>query len=70
MSRSATNMLDISELPAPKRREARDFVRFLLSHCSGAKKTARSRTLPAAFQTPIQVNAYLNVPRDEIYDEI
>jgi hypothetical protein len=70
MPRSATNMIDISELPAPKRREVRDFVQFLLSHSTGAKKTTRTRTLPAAFQTPIQVNEYLKVSRNEIYDEI
>ncbi len=70
MPRSATNMLDLSELPDPLRREARDFVQFLLARRSGAKKAARSRSLPAAFQTPIHVNEYLKVSRDEIYDEI
>lgn len=70
MPRSTTTMLDLSELPAPKRREARDFVQFLLSRRSGAKKAIRTRTLPEAFQTPIQVSEYLKVTRDEIYDEI
>jgi hypothetical protein len=63
-------MLDLSELPAPKRREARDFVQFLLSRRSSAKKAIRTRNLPEAFQTPIQVSEYLKVTRDEIYDEI
>ncbi len=70
MSRSVSNMLDLSELPAPKRREVRDFFQFLLASSAAAKKTPRPRTLPAAFQTPIQVNEYLKVSRDEIYDAI
>jgi hypothetical protein len=89
MPQTATNLLDISELPEPKRREVRDFVQFLLSKCAekrkpGAKRfaavidkplTAESleiphRTLPAAFQTPIKVNEYVKVSRNEIYDEI
>ena len=84
MLRSATNLLDISELPAPKRREARDFVQFLLSKCAKkqtpvAKRFSAlidkpltvdsleipSRTLPAAFQTPIKVNEYVKMSRDE-----
>jgi hypothetical protein len=89
MPRSATNLLDISELPAPRRREARDFVQFLLSKCAKKQKpVARrfadlidkpltednleisGRVLPAAFQTPIKVNEYVKISRDEIYDEI
>ena len=70
MPRSSTNMLDLSELPAPQRREVRDFVQFLLSRRTSAKKAAHSRTLPIAFETPIQVNEYLKVSRNEIYDEI
>ena len=31
MPRSASNLLDLSELPAPKRREVRDFFQFLLT---------------------------------------
>ena len=70
MSHSAINLLDLSELPAPKRREMRDFFQFLLASSTAAKKATRPRTLPAAFQTPIQVNEYLKVSRDEIYDEV
>lgn len=70
MSNSATNLLDLSALPAPKRREVRDFYQFLLTSGAAAKKTARPRTLPAAFQAPIQVNEYLKVSRNEIYDEV
>jgi hypothetical protein len=70
MSRSASHLLDISDLPASKRREVRDFVRFLLFNNVDLKKTSRVRTLPAAFQTPILVDEYLKVSRDEIYDEI
>jgi len=89
MPRSAANMLDLSGLPSPQRREVRDFVQFLLSNCAKKQKpVARrfaalidnpltvdsleipSRTLPAAFQTPIKVNEYVKMSRDEIYDEI
>jgi hypothetical protein len=31
-------MLDLSALPAPQRREARDFVQFLLARQAGARK--------------------------------
>ena len=55
---------------APKRREVRDFFQFLLTSSAATKKTTRPRTLPVAFQTPIQVDEYLKVSRDEIYDEI
>ena len=37
MPRSATNMLDLSELPAPQRREIRDFFQFLLSRRTAEK---------------------------------
>ena len=70
MPRSVGNLLDLSELPAPKRREVRDFFQFLLTSSAATKKTTRPRTLPVAFQTPIQVDEYLKVSRDEIYDEI
>jgi hypothetical protein len=42
MPRSGTNLLDISELPAPKRREARDFVQFLLSKSATTRKPVES----------------------------
>ncbi len=70
MARSATNMLDLSDLQAPQRREVRDFVQFLLTRRTDTKRTPRTKTLPAAFQTPIKVDEYLKVSRDEIYDEI
>jgi len=38
MPRSATNMLDLSELPEPKRREVRDFFKFLLSRRTSTAK--------------------------------
>lgn len=31
MPRSGTNLLDLSKLPAPQRREIRDFFQFLLA---------------------------------------
>jgi hypothetical protein len=65
MPRSAANLLDLSELPAPQRREVRDFAQFLLSRRTGIKKTAGKRTLPVAFETPIPVDEYLKVSRDD-----
>ena len=38
MPRSATNMLDLSELSEPKRREVRDFFKFLLSRRTSTGK--------------------------------
>ncbi len=38
MPRSATNLLDISGLPAPERREMRDFFQFLLTRRASTKK--------------------------------
>jgi hypothetical protein len=38
MPRSATNLLDLSVLPAPERREVRDFFQFLLSRRASIKK--------------------------------
>jgi hypothetical protein len=54
MPRSATNLLDISELPAPKRREARDFVQFLLSKCA-KKRTPVAKRLSAQSVKPLTV---------------
>ncbi|MFA7062057.1 MAG: hypothetical protein WC156_14725 [Pedobacter sp.] len=38
MPRSATNLLDLSELPAPERREMRDFFQFLLTRRASTQK--------------------------------
>jgi len=38
MPRSAANLLDLSALTAPQRREVRDFVQFLLARQSAARK--------------------------------
>lgn len=38
MPRSATNMLDLSRLPIPERREIRDFYQFLLTRKPATKK--------------------------------
>ena len=38
MPRSATNLLDLSGLPAPERREMRDFFQFLLTRRITVKK--------------------------------
>ena len=42
MPRSATNLLDLSALPAPQRREVRDFVQFLLNRQGTTRKQATS----------------------------
>jgi hypothetical protein len=44
MPRSATNLLDISELPAPERREMRDFFQFLLTRRTTTNKPKASYT--------------------------
>jgi hypothetical protein len=38
MSRSASNLLDLSELTTPQRREVRDFFQFLLTRRAVTKK--------------------------------
>ena len=38
MPRSATNLLDLSELPTQQRREVRDFFQFLLSRRTSVEK--------------------------------
>lgn len=43
MPRPATNLLDLSELPAPQRREVRDFVQFLLSKRTAVKHVSSYR---------------------------
>jgi hypothetical protein len=43
MPRSAANLLDLSELPAPQRREVRDFVEFLLSKRVTPRKPVEKR---------------------------
>ncbi len=60
MPRSATNILDISELPAPKRREARDFVQFLLSKCE-KKRTPVSKRFAVLIDKPLTVES-LEIP--------
>jgi hypothetical protein len=42
MPRSTTDLLDLSELPAPQRREMRDFVQFLLTRQAIARKPVTS----------------------------
>ena len=42
MQRSAGNLLDLSELPAPQRREVRDFVQFLLARQVATRKSVVS----------------------------
>lgn len=43
MPRSTSNMLDLSELPAPQRREMRDFFQFLLSRRTADKNISSYR---------------------------
>jgi hypothetical protein len=42
MPRSATNLLDLSQLPAPQRLEVRDFFQFLLTRQTTTKKPVSS----------------------------
>ena len=42
MSHSATNLLDLSGLPAPERREMRDFFQFLLTRRTTTNKPEAS----------------------------
>jgi hypothetical protein len=42
MPRSATDLLDLSQLPAPQRREVRDFYQFLLTRQATAGKQEAS----------------------------
>jgi hypothetical protein len=42
MPRSASNMLNLSQLPVPERREMRDFYQFLLTRKAATKKTDAS----------------------------
>ncbi len=45
MSRTAANLLDLSQLPAPERREIRDFFQFLLNR----RKTVNTRKVTYRF---------------------
>jgi hypothetical protein len=67
MPRSATNMLDLSELPAPQRREVRDFVQFLLSKRATTRKSVAKR-FAQLIDKPLTVNS-LDIPsRESLYD--
>jgi len=67
MSRSAANLLDLSELPAPQRREVRDFARFLLSQCATARKPVAKR-FAQLIDEPLMVES-LEIPsRESLYD--
>jgi hypothetical protein len=67
---TTANTLDLSVLPAAKRREIKDFYQFLLSRRTKRSKSSEANTLPVAFESPIQVKEYLKISRDEIYEEI
>lgn len=67
---TSNEMLDLSPLPAPARREVRDFFEFLLARRRQSRRKAVPRALPAAFDAPIKVKEYVQVTRDEIYDDI
>jgi len=68
--RTSNETLDLSPLPAPARREVRDFFEFLLARSRQSRRKAAPRNLPAAFDDPIKVKEYVPVSRNEIYDEI
>ena len=67
MPRSATNLLDLSELPAPQRREVRDFVQFLLLKRTLTRKPVTNR-FAKLIGEPLLVDS-LEIPsRDSLYD--
>lgn len=67
MPRSATNLLDLSELPAPQRREVRDFVQFLLSRRATTRKPVTKR-FAQLIDKPLTVDS-LDIPsRESLYD--
>ncbi len=67
MPRSATNLLDLSELPAPQRREVRDFVQFLLSKRTTVRKPVKKR-FSKLIDEPLIVD-HLDIPsRESLHD--
>lgn len=67
MPRSATNLLDLSALPAPQRREVRDFVQFLLSKRVTTRKPVANR-FAKLIGEPLIVEK-LDIPsRESLYD--
>jgi hypothetical protein len=67
MSRSVTNLLDLSELPAPQRREVHDFVQFLLSKRTIPRKPVKNR-FAKLIGEPLIVD-HLDIPsRESLYD--
>lgn len=67
MSYSATNLLDLSELPATKRQEVRDFFKFLLSKCSTKDKPA-TRRFAKLINEPLIVDNIEILSRDSLHD--
>lgn len=67
MPRSATNLLDLSELPASQRREVRDFVEFLLSKRATSRKPVAKR-FAKLIDEPLIVES-LDIPSRESLHE-
>ena len=66
MPRSATNLLDLSVLPAPQRREVLDFVQFLLSKRAITRKPVAHR-FAKLIGEPLIVDS-LDIPsRESLY---
>lgn len=67
MPRSATNLLDLSDLPATQRREVIDFVQFLRSRRASTRKPAAHR-FAKLIGEPLIVDS-LDIPsRESLYD--
>ena len=67
MPRSATTMLDLSELPSSQRREVRDFVEFLLARRTAPRKPAPGR-FTKLINEPLTVDS-LDIPGRESLHE-
>lgn len=67
MPRSASNLLDLSELPAPQRRVVRDFVQFLLSKKTATRKPVAKR-FAKLIDEPLTVDSLQIPSRESLYD--
>ena len=67
MPRSATNLLDLSELPASQRREVRDYVDFLRAKRAPSRKPA-AKHFAKLIDEPLLVDN-LDIPSRESLHE-
>ena len=67
MPRSATNMLDLSELSVPQRREVQDFAKFLLLKRSATRKPVTHR-FAKLIGEPLIVDSLLIPSRESLHE--